>query len=81
MVDEQVEELTPRQKHLAWCKERALGLSAAGKLQEAVESMFSDLGKEDCTRGHDGIELGMMMLMSGHLDTQKKVDHFIEGFN
>lgn len=70
-----------RAEHLRWCKDRALEYARMGQPQEAMTSMFSDLGKHPETEGHLGIELGMMMLLAGLLDTGAKAAKFIEGFN
>ncbi|MFY9457669.1 MAG: hypothetical protein WAP23_01945 [Candidatus Spechtbacterales bacterium] len=43
--------------------------------------MCSDLGKHPETAGHLAIELGMMLLMGGHLDSKEEMRKFIEGFN
>lgn len=69
-----------RAEHLAWCKERALAY-LPGDLTNALASMTSDLGKHDDTRGHAGIELGMRLLIAGHLSTATEMQRFIEGFN
>ena len=43
--------------------------------------MASDLEKHPETSGHIGIQLGMMQLMSGFLNTPEKMRHYINGFN
>lgn len=70
-----------RAEHLAWCKQRALEYVNHGDMQSAYASMASDLGKHPETEGHSAIQLGMMMLMSGHLDAPDKMRDFINGFN
>jgi sulfite exporter TauE/SafE len=70
-----------RAEHLAWCKQRALAYVDAGDLTNAFASMGSDLNKHPETQGHAGIELGMMLIVSGHLSTQAEMRKFIEGFN
>lgn len=70
-----------RGEHLQWCKDRALEYVNAGKTQEAFTSMVSDLNKHPETEKHAGIQLGMMMLMGGQLNTPEKIRKFIEGFN
>lgn len=70
-----------RQEHLDWCKKRALEYCDASDLTNAYASMASDLKKHDETANHLGIEMGMMMLMAGHLNTADKMRKFIEGFN
>ena len=70
-----------RSEHLNWCKSRALKYVDAGDIQEAYASMTSDLNKHDETRGHAGIQLGMMMLMGGFLNTSEDMKKLINGFN
>jgi len=70
-----------REERLLWCKKRALEYVDANNLTEAFASMTSDLQKHPETKKHSGIQLGMMMLMGGHLNTQDKMRKFIEGFN
>ncbi len=70
-----------RQQHLDWCKKRALGYVEAGNLQNAYTSMASDMLKHEKTANHIGLELGMVMLLSGHLSTAKSMREFIEDFN
>lgn len=70
-----------RSEHLQWCKDRANEYVDAGENSQAFASMVSDLGKHDETAGHAAIELGMMMLVGGHLNTQHQMREFINGFN
>lgn len=70
-----------RSEHLQWSKDRALEYVDAGDISSAIASMTSDLNKHDDTRNHAGIELGMMLLMSGNMSTQYDARKFIEGFN
>jgi hypothetical protein len=70
-----------RSEYMDWCKKRALEYVDKGELQNAYASMASDLRKHPETENHSAIQLGMMMLMSGHLSTPDKMRHFIEGFN
>lgn len=70
-----------RAEHLAWCKQRALEYVDQGDLAQAIASMTSDLGKHFETAGHPAIELGMMLIMTGNLNTSAAVRKFIEGFN
>lgn len=70
-----------RQEHLQWCKQRALELCDAGDLQGAYASMASDLNKHPDTEGHPAIQVGMMLMMGGHLSTHIAMRKFIEGFN
>lgn len=66
-----------RAEHLAWCKQRALEY-LPGDPQQAFASMASDMRKHDETRNHAGLEMGMMLMMTGNLGDMRK---FIEGFN
>lgn len=70
-----------RDEHMAWCKKRALEYIDRGDIPNAVTSMASDLGKHPETEGHIGINLGMMMLMSGSLSDPREARRFIDGFN
>ncbi len=70
-----------RAEHLAWCKQRALEYVDQDDLTNAWASMVSDLNKHSETEGHSAIELGMMLLMNGHLSTPLDMRKFINGFN
>lgn len=68
-----------RGEHMKWCKDRALEYVDRGELQNAVASMFSDMGKHDETRGSVGI--GSILLAAVDMTNQESVRRFIEGFN
>lgn len=70
-----------RAEHLAWCKQRAREYLDQGDVQSAYASMSSDLGKHEETVDHAAIQLGMMLMMGGHLSTVAEMREFIEGFN
>lgn len=70
-----------RKEHLDWSKKRALELVDQGDLRQAYASMASDLNKHRETEGHVAIDLGMMLMTSGNLDSPMKMREFIEGFN
>lgn len=70
-----------RQEHLDWCKQRAIECIDGGDVPGAYVSMASDLNKHPDTQGHAAIQLGMMMLMAGHLSSPQEMRRFIEGFN
>lgn len=70
-----------REQHLDWCKKRAIQELDAGDISGAYASMASDLSKHPETDGHAAIQLGMMMLMSGHLSSPDDMRRFIDGFN
>lgn len=69
-----------RAEHLAWCKERALAYLDAGEpVHLAFQSLGSDLRKYPDTAKHPALELGMMQLVAGQLDTPAQMRRFIEG--
>ncbi len=70
-----------REKHIEWCKQRALEYIDINDINQAWASMCSDLGKHSETFGHSGIELGTAMIMAGHLSSQAEMRKFILGFN
>ena len=70
-----------RQEHLLWCKKRALEYVEAGDNGQAFASMASDLRKHPDTENHPGIQLGMMQMICGLLNTPAEMRKFIEGFN
>ena len=70
-----------RHKHLAWCKERALEYIYLGDVNEAWASMVSDLKKHPETAKHSAIELGTLLMFSGHLSTLDEMRQFIVDFN
>jgi hypothetical protein len=70
-----------REKHLQWCKLRALGYVDAGDCKNAYASMISDLNKHPETRNHPAAKLGMMLIMTGNMDNPQEMRRFIEGFN
>lgn len=72
---------TTRQEHVQWCKDRAMEYVNDGDLQGAYASMTSDLGKHPETEGHSAIQLGMMLMIGGHLSTAQEMGKFIDGFN
>ena len=70
-----------RAEHLDWAKGRALAYVDAGDLRNAFASMVSDVGKHEELAGHAGLDLGMMMLLSGFLQAPRDMRQWIEGFN
>jgi Tfp pilus assembly protein PilF len=81
MQDQGSDRVSTRAEHLAWCKQRAMEYLDQGDLTNAFASMTSDLRKHPDTEDHIGIQMGMMMLMAGHLSTAAEMRKFIEGFN
>ena len=70
-----------RSEHLDWCKKRALEYVGMGDTNQAFASMGSDLRKHPETANHSAIQLGMMLLIGGKLDSTEAMRKFIEGFN
>lgn len=70
-----------RAEHLAWCKQRAIEYVDRGDVAQAWASMISDMSKHPGTTDHAAIELGMLMVMAGHLKDPSEMRQYIEGFN
>lgn len=71
-----------RQEHLDWCKRRAMEYVDSGNLQEAFASMASDVTKHPETSHHMSTnQLGMSMLMAGHIGTEREMTNRIQGYN
>ena len=70
-----------RAEHLQWCKDRALEYVDAGDLDNAFSSFQSDMTKHEGTNGHSALQLGMMLLMGGHLSSPRQMKDWIIGFN
>jgi hypothetical protein len=70
-----------RDEHLQWCKDRALQYVRQGDMAQAFASMGSDLGKHEETRNHSGLEVGLMLMLGGHLNSAHEMERFINGFN
>ncbi len=70
-----------RAEHLEWCKKRALEYVDTDDTSQAWASMASDMSKHPETANHSALELGMMLLMGGHLSSPDKMRKFILGFN
>ena len=77
------EKLSEREKHLAWCKERALQYLEEGDIDinSAWASMVSDMEKNPLTKDHPLIDLGTTLFLAGQLDSTEKMRKFIEDFN
>ena len=69
------------QDHIAWCKERALDVLKSGDIAGSYASMVSDLRNDPSTENHSGIQLGMMLMIGGHLSTPTEMEKFINDFN
>lgn len=70
-----------RSEHMKWCKDRAREIAVSGDIAGAYASMVSDLRKHPETEGHQAIELGMMLMIGGHLSSKDEMVEFIDGFN
>jgi hypothetical protein len=70
-----------RAEHMQWCKGRALKYVEQGDTTQAYASMASDLGKHPETAEHPAIQLGMMLMMTGKLQSPGEMREFINGFN
>ena len=70
-----------RSEHLDWCKKRALEYCDRGDTVNAWTSMASDMAKHPETADHAAIQLGMMQLMAGMLNSPQEMARFIRGFN
>jgi hypothetical protein len=69
-----------RDEHMAFCKSRALKYLETGDTQNALTSMFSDLGKHPETANHSGTSIGLGLMMIGNLSDVESARRFIEGF-
>ncbi len=73
---------TQKENFTAFVKERALEYVSQGKLKEAIDSMVSDLNKDD-SRPQEQKDVIVMMGMDLRNQpnlTKKEVIDFIEGF-
>lgn len=70
-----------REDHMEWVKERALQYVDDGDVQNAFASLVSDLNKHSETVNHGATNLGMMLMLGGHLSTPEQMREFIEGVN
>ena len=69
-----------KEEHLQWCKDRAFAEMKTDGPMSGYASVTSDLSKHEGTKDHVAIGLGMMLLMTGHLNTPEKMQDWIEGF-
>ena len=71
-----------RAEHLQWCKDRAIEiLDTDGDIAQAYASFGSDMSKHPETQNHGAIQLGVMMMFDGQLNTIEEMRKFINGFN
>jgi len=70
-----------RAEHLQWCKDRANEYVDRGDLNNAMTSFMSDMGNHLETAEHSAINLGIMLKMGGHLESESQMRNWIDGFN
>jgi hypothetical protein len=70
-----------REEHLAWCKQRALEYCDAGKPEEGVTSMLSDIRKHPETASVLLTNMGIQFMMLGMFKDIREARRFIEGFH
>jgi hypothetical protein len=78
---QEAQHLGTRAAHLQWAKDRALAYCAKGDVQNAFASLASDLRSHPDLENHKAVELGVLLLIGGHLNTVAAMRRFIEGFN
>lgn len=71
-----------RAEHLQWCKDRALAYVEAGDLENAFQSLASDLTKHPDLAGAVllNTQLGTELLIAGHLNSPEEMTKWINGF-
>lgn len=78
-------ELSPRAKHLAWCKKRALKHLETGDTPNAIACFISNLGKQEETAAMRGSEvfrrLWEDLIWRNNSSKPDEVRRWIEGFN
>jgi len=70
-----------RTEHLQWCKDRAIEFVDQNDLKNAFSSFQSDMRKHAETSNHIALDMGTMLLVSGHLSTQHEMREWINEFN
>ena len=70
-----------RSEHLQWCKDRANEYVENNDMKNAFTCFQSDMGKHPETANHLALEMGTMMLLSGHLSNTRQMKEWINGFN
>lgn len=69
-------------RHLEWCKKRALQYLDAGDPRQAFTSMLSDITKHPKGKNHPGGEIGVgFMLLPGWIDNPVEIRRWIVGFH
>jgi hypothetical protein len=72
-----------RQQQLDWCKTRALAYLQEGDIRQALQSLGSDLRKDDSTSAAMDFfaQTYIPLLQAGQLSTVEQVRKYIMGFN
>ena len=70
-----------RAEHLQWSKDRAIQILNEGDVTGAYSSFLTDMNEHDELREHPALQMGMMLLVGGHLKTVPQMKKFIEDFN
>jgi len=78
--ERQKEGVMTRDEHIEWAKQRALEYIERGEIKEGITSMSSDLTKHPETEKHPGIDLGVMLMVTGKFHQLGEAKRFIEGF-
>lgn len=70
-----------READLQFCKDRALKiLEDGGTPTQAWTSFLSDMQKEESTKNHSALTLGMMLFAGEHLSTHYAMKKHIEDY-
>jgi len=70
-----------RSEYLQWCKDRACELLDKGEVQQAFESMCSDVMKHPKTMHHQVTNMdGRLLLAIGVLDCPDEMRKWINGY-
>ncbi len=70
-----------RTEHINWCKERSMEYISNNDISNAYASFVSDMNKHQETSNHSALDMGMMLMLSGNLNTKQEMQKFIEDFN
>ena len=70
-----------RKDHLRWAKDRANELVNSGDNKNALAGFTSDMSKHPDLRDHSCLEMGIVLLFGGHLETKTQMRNWINGFN
>lgn len=70
-----------REKHLAWCKKRALEYIERGQINEGLTSMMSDMSKHPETACPALDTLTVRLMVIGALSSPDEARKHINGYN